>query len=89
MSRDSNHKNVRVDDGKWSAALARATGEGHTLSGLIRQWIDDYVATGSPVGKGRQAPVRVTAAERAAVRESLGGLDIVGIVVDTINKERG
>jgi hypothetical protein len=47
------------------------------------------VATGSPVGKGRQAPVRVTAAERAAVRESLGGLDIVGIVVDTINKERG
>lgn len=80
-----NSHNIRFEDDRWQSAGVRAAAEGTNLSVLIRQWVDDYAAGGEGV---RPAKVRLSAAERDAVLEALGCLDIAAVVVDAINKER-
>lgn len=75
----------RVDDELRRRASERAASEDTNLSVLIRQWLENYVSTGQA---GKYAKVRLTMAERIAVSEALGGLDIAGIVVDAVNKGR-
>lgn len=75
--------NIRIDDEPWARAVARAASEGANLSTLMRQWIEDYADSGAV---GRQARVRITAAERRAVRARLD--DIADIVVGTLNEGR-
>ena len=36
--------NIREDNDRWNNAVAQAAAEGTTLSALIRQWIEDYLA---------------------------------------------
>jgi hypothetical protein len=80
----------RIELDEWTVAMANASGDGFaSVSEMLRTWVHNYNQTGSPVGKGARPLVRVTAAEQAAVREALGGLDVVGVVVDAINKNRG
>lgn len=89
MSGNSNMRYMRVDDELWDAALDRATAEGGTVSGLVRQWLEDYVNDGQVQANGRRRPkVRVSAAERTAAREAVDALDIVAVVVDAINAKR-
>lgn len=78
-----NPHNVRIDDELWARAVTRAASEDTNLSALMRQWITDYADSGVV---GRQPRVRITAAERRAVRERLH--DIADIVVDTVNQGR-
>lgn len=75
--------NIRVDDELWSRAAARAADEGSNLSTLMRQWLTDYIERGSV---GRQPKVRLTAAEKRALREKLG--HFADMMADTINEQR-
>jgi hypothetical protein len=77
--------NIRVGDDVWQRASALARAEGTNVSERIRQWLSDYADSGAA---GRRPRVRLSAHERDAVREALSGLDIAGIVVDAVNKER-
>jgi hypothetical protein len=77
--------NIRVSDDVWHRAGTRAAAEQTNVSELVRTWLSDYADTG---GVGHRQRVRLTMAERDAVREALGGLDIASIVVDAVNKER-
>lgn len=43
-------RNVRVDDALWGAAMARAVGEGRTLSEVVRGMLRDYVDRTSDPG---------------------------------------
>lgn len=88
-----NLKNVRVDDDIWLPAVERAQAEGTNVSALIRQWLADYAATGSPVAGGKRPPVRLTAAEREQARLAIWGLmpdrdKLLDQVVDAVNSAR-
>lgn len=78
-----NLHNIRVDDELWTRAKTRAKDESTSLSTLVRQWLTDYVETGSV---GRQPKVRLSAAEKRALREKLS--HFADVMADTINEQR-
>lgn len=43
MSQGTTHRTVRIEDGLWLAAKAKADAEGVNLSEIIRQALRDYV----------------------------------------------
>lgn len=43
MSRGTIHRTVRVEDGLWLPAKAKAEAEGRNLSDVIREALRDYI----------------------------------------------
>lgn len=48
MSKGTTHRTVRVEDGLWDAAKAKAEAEGINLSEVIRNALRNYVQESEP-----------------------------------------
>lgn len=43
------HRSIRIPDDTWYDAMQRADSAGTKLPVLIRQWLETYAETGSPI----------------------------------------
>jgi hypothetical protein len=43
MSKGTTHRTVRIEDGLWQAALAKAANEGRNVSDVIRELLTRWV----------------------------------------------
>lgn len=49
-TRGTTHRTIRIDDGLWEAAKAKAEEEGRNLSEIIREALREYAETPSRNG---------------------------------------